>query len=59
VLVLVPLTGDEHLGDPASAAAVRGLLDRTPPGWRCLPLQVDATGATVGPSGFDHDAVSF
>jgi len=59
VLVLAPLTADEHLGDPASAAAVRALLDRTPAGWRCLPLLVDATGATVALSTDDYDAVSF
>jgi len=59
VLVLAPLTADEHVGDPASAAAVRALLDRTPEGWRCLPLLVDATGATVALSTDDYDAVSF
>ena len=59
VLVLAPLAADEHLGDPAAVAAVRALADRTPPGWECLPLQVDHTGATVRPGTDDHDAVSF
>ena len=58
VLVLAPRAGHEHGGDPASAAGVRALADRTPPGWRCLPLQVDHTGATVRVGTDDHDAVS-
>ena len=59
VLVLVPPADGEHLADPASAPGVRALLERTPPGWHCRPLQIDPTGATVALSTADHDAVSF
>ena len=59
VLVLAPLGAGEHAGDAVSAAAVRELAGRTPPGWRCLPLPVDHTGAAVTPLPTDHDAVSF
>lgn len=59
VLVLAPVPDDALLVDPASADAVRDLAERTPPGWRCLPLPVDSTGATVARSSGDHDGVSF
>jgi homoserine kinase len=59
VLVLAPLVAGEHAGDAVSAAAVRELAGRTPPGWRCLPLPVDHTGAVVTLLAADHDAVSF
>jgi homoserine kinase len=59
VLVLAPLTHDEHAGDAGWGATVRDLLERTPAGWRGLPLPVDHTGAVVSLPPFDHDGVSF
>jgi homoserine kinase len=59
VLTLAVLGHDEHAGDPASAAEVRGLRRSAPEGWECRPMRVDHTGAVVTPRPADHDAVSF
>jgi homoserine kinase len=46
VLVLTRRHPDDEPGD-AAGARVREVTELTPPGWRVLPLDVDATGARV------------
>jgi homoserine kinase len=47
VLVLARREPEDDLADFGDGVAVRRVADLTPPGWRLLPLSVDAAGARV------------